>query len=359
MTRSPDNPWLHRFAVLTAVSTLALIGIGGLVTSHGAGLAVPDWPTSYGYNMFLFPPSYWVGGILYEHTHRLFASFVGLLTTVLAVWLWIKEPRRWLRWAGVFAFFGVVFQGVLGGLRVTLLENSLGIVHAAIAQLFVVLVSLIALWTSRGRALAGASRGEGVVVSKGLLRLMVFGTLLIFLQLILGATMRHQHAGLAVPDFPLAYGKLWPAMDPASIEAYNRNRLDVFDPNPITAFQIGLHMIHRLGAFACLVLVGLAAWFSRARLGSQSTQAKLCMLWFVLVVAQAGLGAATVLSNKAADIATAHVVLGAASLVMGAILWAMGLPVAAPATQETECRARADGIPAISSGEPKAALSPN
>ena len=111
------NPWLYRFAVLTALATLALLGIGGLVTSHGVGMAVPDWPNTYGYNMFLFPPSKWVGGIFYEHSHRLVASGVGLLTTILAVWLWLAEPRRWLRWLGVSAFFAVVLQGVLGGLR--------------------------------------------------------------------------------------------------------------------------------------------------------------------------------------------------------------------------------------------------
>src|ERR1043165_1879407 len=108
MSRSTKNPWLHRFAMLTALATVVLIGIGGLVTSHEAGMAVPDWPTSYGYNMFLFPISKWIGGIFYEHTHRLAASAVGVLTTILAVWLWIKEERRWVRWLGVAAFFGVV-----------------------------------------------------------------------------------------------------------------------------------------------------------------------------------------------------------------------------------------------------------
>src|SRR5436309_1267472 len=115
MIRSVVNPWLNRFALLTALATLCLIAIGGLVTSHDAGMAVPDWPTTYGYNMFFFPFSYWVGGIFYEHSHRLFASFVGLLTTILAAWLWVKESRRWLRWMGVLAFFAVVLQGLLGG----------------------------------------------------------------------------------------------------------------------------------------------------------------------------------------------------------------------------------------------------
>ena len=143
------NRPLHWFAVLTAVATFLLLGAGGLVTSHGAGMSVPDWPNSYGYNMFLFPPSKWIGGIFYEHTHRLWATVVGLLTTVLAVWLWLKDSRSWMKWLGVAAFFGVVAQGVLGGLRVTLNMDNLGIFHGVIAQAFFALVCAIALFTSR------------------------------------------------------------------------------------------------------------------------------------------------------------------------------------------------------------------
>jgi cytochrome c oxidase assembly protein subunit 15 len=127
MSYSVNNNWLTRFALATAVATLVLIGLGGLVTSHEAGLSVPDWPTTYGYNMFLFPVSKWVGGIFFEHTHRLMASLVGFLTAILAIWLWIKEPRRWMRWLGIAAFFGVVLQGVLGGLRVVKLKDQIGI----------------------------------------------------------------------------------------------------------------------------------------------------------------------------------------------------------------------------------------
>src|SRR5881394_1848811 len=151
MNRTPDNRWLHRFAVLTALATLALIGIGGLVTSHEAGMSVPDWPTSYGYNMFLLPLSKWwhVGNVFYEHSHRLFASGVGMLTMILMVWLWLKEPRKWLRWLGVAAFLAVVLQGVLGGLRVVLFKDQIGIFHATLGQLFFVLTCSIALFTSR------------------------------------------------------------------------------------------------------------------------------------------------------------------------------------------------------------------
>src|SRR6267142_1437229 len=113
MSDSTDNPWLRRYAWFTALATFVLIAIGGLVTSHNAGMAVPDWPNTYGYNMFLFPVSQWVGGILYEHTHRLAAAFVGLLTTILALWLWVRETRARARWAGVGAIaVALVFMGL-------------------------------------------------------------------------------------------------------------------------------------------------------------------------------------------------------------------------------------------------------
>src|SRR5213078_1236297 len=96
-------PSLHVLALLTTAATFPLIFMGGLVTSHGAGMSVPDWPNSYGYNMFLFPPRLWIGGILYEHTHRLAGVVVGMLSILLAAVAWKTEPRRWVRWlcAGV------------------------------------------------------------------------------------------------------------------------------------------------------------------------------------------------------------------------------------------------------------------
>jgi heme a synthase len=320
MPQPETQPWLHRFAVLTAVATLVLIGIGGLVTSHEAGMSVPDWPTSYGYNMFLFPLSRWwhAGNIFYEHSHRLFASGVGLLTTILAVWLWFKEPRAWLRRLGVIAWVAVVLQGVLGGLRVVLFKDQIGIFHAALAQLFFVLVCAIALFTSQWwregeRRSAGRAVPEtGVLKLRGL---FLATTVLVLFQLVLGATMRHQHAGLAIPDFPLAYGKLWPATDPESVARYNERRMEVTAANPITAFQIELQMAHRLTAALILAAVAWCAWKVR-----NSVLERLALVWLGLVLVQAALGAFTLWSNKAADVATAHVLVGALSLAVGGIL---------------------------------------
>src|SRR5712675_1305067 len=140
--------WLNRFAWLTCVATLLLICSGGMVTSKNVGLAVPDWPTTFGYNMFLFPVSKWVGGILFEHTHRLMGSLVGFLTIILAVWLWVREDRPWVRNLGAIAVFGVILQGVLGGLRVTMMKDEIGIFHACIARAFLGLLVVIALGTT-------------------------------------------------------------------------------------------------------------------------------------------------------------------------------------------------------------------
>ena len=134
------NKWLNRFALITCIATLLLICSGGMVTSKNVGLAVPDWPTTFGYNMFLFPISKWVGGILFEHTHRLMGSLVGFLTIILAVWLWLSDNRRWVRNLGVIAVVGVILQGILGGLRVTMMKDQIGIFHACVAQAFLGLI---------------------------------------------------------------------------------------------------------------------------------------------------------------------------------------------------------------------------
>ena len=312
-------PWLHRFAVVTAFVTFLLLGLGGLVTSHEAGMSVPDWPTSYGYNMFALPIKFWHGGTFFEHSHRLLASAAGFLTTVLAVWLWVKEPRRWMKWLGVVAFLLVVAQGILGGLRVTLKMDDLGIVHGVVGQSFFILLAAIALFTSRFWVKWSADE-KMTGGARGLRTLVLATTILIFCQLILGATMRGQHAGLAIPDFPAAYGTLWPDISPAAVAQYNADRMDVAAQNPITAFQIILQMVHRLIALAIFIMVATSAWQAWRQLGGKNPLAKLAIFWTALIFAQIGLGAATIWTNKAADVATLHLMVGALSLVTGA-LW--------------------------------------
>jgi len=175
--------------VTLACATFPLLFIGGLVTSKGAGLSVPDWPTTFGYNMFLYPWSRMIGGIFYEHSHRLVASLVGLLTIALAVSFWLEERRPWLRWLGFAALLLVVIQGVLGGLRVVLLEYVLAIVHAGTAQAFFALTVSLALFTSPDwrRPLAEEPLADGGKVR----RLCLMTTLMIYIQIVLGAVLRH------------------------------------------------------------------------------------------------------------------------------------------------------------------------
>lgn len=183
-----SSPWPHRIAVTLACATFPLLFIGGLVTSKGVGLAVPDWPTTFGYNMFLYPWSKMVGGIFYEHSHRLVASFVGLLTIGLAVTFWLRERRNWLRWLGLAALALVIVQGVLGGLRVVLLEHTLAIMHAATAQVFFALTICLAVFTSNEwRASVGTPLRDG----GRLRRLCLVTTALIYFQVVFGAILRH------------------------------------------------------------------------------------------------------------------------------------------------------------------------
>jgi cytochrome c oxidase assembly protein subunit 15 len=350
VARSTYNPALTVFAVVTAVSTLFLICVGGLVTSHGAGMAVPDWPTTYGYNMFAFPFSQWLftgNGIFYEHSHRLVASAVGFLTTVLAVWLWLKDERRWLRWLGVVAFLLVCVQGLLGGLRVTLYKDELGIFHATLAQVFFLLVSAIAFCLTKTWRRLVAAR-HSVDFHRRFRPALLAASILILLQLVLGATMRHQHAGLAVPDFPLAYGKIWPPTDAAFLEEANRKRHDHRDFHPVTAAHVHLHMAHRITACAILLLVAGCAVLSRK--GARNVAViRLTDAWLTLILIQATLGAYTVWSNKAADIATAHVAVGAISLVLGALIYLGTAPLAASAVlREPLTESLPQGTPVLS-----------
>jgi cytochrome c oxidase assembly protein subunit 15 len=411
MGQKADNRRLCQFAVFTAVGTLCLICVGGVVTSKGVGMAVPDWPTTYGYNPFFFPLSKWVGGIRDEHTHRLVASGVGLLTTILALWLYGRKSRPWLRWGGLsllaaglltwllhparlhdglllgivggvsfaasfrwpagepaatwlrrlglIAFVTVVLQGILGGLRVTAMKDELGIVHATLAQLFFCLICALALFTSRWWRSSGSDKSDEVSLPEERPRpgkftdsartpaatkttaqnctavrsAFLVATSLVFAQLVLGATMRHQHAGLAIPDFPTAYGKVWPDLDAASIDRYNHARVEVSALNSITAFQVSLQMIHRLVAVLIgLAVVGCAALAAR-RLGRRHPLSRFSRIWLGLIALQILLGAATIWTGKSADIATAHVAVGALALASGtlATILAVGRPPAARA----------------------------
>lgn len=316
------NRNLHRVALIVAWATFPLIFIGGLVTSKDAGLSVPDWPNSYGYNMFLFPPRLWAGNIFYEHTHRLYASFVGLLTVILAFWAWFGEKRMWVRILGLSCLSMVIIQGVLGGLRVVLLKLNLAIVHACVAQLFFCLVMLMCLVTSRWWAAQADHQQPKSRSGHLLVRLAVITWIIVFAQLMLGATMRHYRAGLAIPDLPLAYGHVIPPTNATDLEAAQIRTMGpnwFFYNDPFTLTQVWLAFGHRFGALlVSIATIALAVFILRKHRRQGLTRPAIVLL--VLLATQVTLGVLTVLLKKPADIASAHVAVGALVLVTTFVL---------------------------------------
>src|SRR5256714_404886 len=315
--------WLNCFTWFICATALLVVCSGGMVTSKNVGLAVPDWPTTFGYNMFLFPVSKWAGGILFEHTHRLIASAVGFLTIILATWLWRSEGRGWVRNLGLIALAGVILQGILGGLRVTMLKDEIGIFHACVAQAFLALLVVIALVTTnfwRSLDEIGTSPKKFAPIR----RLAIAITLAIYVQLALGATMRHQHRDLSILDFPTANGAWIPDTSATALARINAWR-DARGLSDVDDFQICLQMTHRF--VSLLIGIGVIAFCSRVWRTARQVAAlkKLSVWWLVFLFGQLTLGAWTIWSNKAADIATAHVAVGAIMLSFGvsisAICW--------------------------------------
>jgi len=320
VTDGQYKKWLNRFAWFICVAAVLLICSGGMVTSKNVGLAVPDWPTTFGYNMFLFPASKWVGGILFEHTHRLIASVVGFLTIILAIWLWRSESRRWVRNLGLIALAGVIVQGILGGLRVTMLKDEIGIFHACVAQAFLALLVVIALVTTNFWRLLehdAVNLQDKVPHIATIRNIAAVVTLAIYVQLALGATMRHQHRDLSILDFPTANGAWIPDTSTTALTKINSWR-DARGLSDVDAFQIWLQMIHRF--VALLISIGVITFCSRVwREARQVVPVlkKLSIWWIAFLFVQLTLGAWTIWSNKAADIATAHVAVGAIMLSFG------------------------------------------
>ncbi len=281
---APYQPRLHRFASLTAGATLLLICAGGLVTSTDSGLAVPDWPLSYG---TLFPPM--VGGILIEHGHRLIASGVGVLVLILCGWLLAKEPRRYVRRLGILAVLAVCTQGLLGGLNVLWLQPKAVLLgHACLAQAFFCIVVSIALFTSREwHEPRPGAQPDGAGALHGLCLACVG---VVYGQLILGALVRHYQAGTAIPDFPLMFGRLVPPLE---------------DP------KVVLHFLHRVGAVAVATVLLTTAVHILRTFGTQERLSELARLLIGLVLLQLTLGAVTVLSATAVVPTTMHVATGA------------------------------------------------
>ncbi len=200
-----ESRWPHRFAVALVCATYPLIWVGGLVTTYNAGMAVPDWPTTYGYNLFLYPLDTWIAGpwdLFIEHGHRLLGALAGMLTIAFVVTAWWCDERRWLRWLAVAALVLVIVQGVLGGVRVIQDERQLAKVHGCLGPAFLALATALAVFTSRVWRIGPTTaprHGAGK-----LHRLALLTVAFAYLQLVLGANLRHMPVTAGVDDFRAA-----------------------------------------------------------------------------------------------------------------------------------------------------------
>ena len=303
-TRVHVSIWLHAYATFVAACTAILVFAGGLVTSTGAALSVPDWPLSYG---MVFPPM--VGNVRFEHAHRMIAASVGFLTIVLAIWLHRSPARGAVRRLGWLALAAVVLQGTLGGLTVLLLlPTGVSVAHACLGQTFFCIVVGIALLTSRGwQDLVASSTTQTSLRQRALVL-----TALVYAQLLIGAFMRHTGAGLAIPDFPLAFGVLVPPFDTPGVV---------------------VHFAHRVvGTIVALWAVSTTVHAARWH------RERPALLWPAvgagsLAALQVVLGGVTVWTGKAAVPTTLHVLNGALILSTSLVLAMRSFRILKPQAQ--------------------------
>lgn len=330
--RSAKELTVRRTARSVAAAVFVLLIAGALVTSTDSGLAVPDWPLAYGK---LMPPM--VGGILYEHGHRMVAALVSFLVGLQAGILLWGEPRKPVRRLGLLAFSAILLQALLGGLTVLLrLPPAVSSAHAGLAQVVFALTASIALMTSAPWASGEIGRGLTGVDAPALARALGWtaaATAAVYVQILLGAVMRHTGAGLAIPDFPLSFGKLLPSAD------------DLSRPG------VPIHLAHRIGAAVASVLV-IVAIRAALRLRQEANLARtLAGLWGAALALQITLGTFSIWTGKAVAVTVAH-------LAVGAVVWVLGVLLAltlgharsaalAPAG-ESPAPAKAAGAPRLS-----------
>jgi cytochrome c oxidase assembly protein subunit 15 len=285
---------LHAFAIAAAAATLVLVFAGGLVTSTGSAMAVPSWPLDAGRLL----PRQWNAGVVFEWGHRAIAGTVSIITLILAIWTWIAERRVWVRYTALAALGLVIVQAVLGGITVLLnLPLAVAVAHAMTGQAFFCLMVAIALFTNpRWETMAPVRSFSG---RPSLAVLAGATAAIIYAQIIVGAVMRHMHAGLAIPDFPLNFGHLAP---------------------PMFSVPIAINFAHRCGA---VVVVAMVSWTVMRALREYDDEPGLrrpALGMLVLLVIQISLGAATVLSRRAVIPTTSHVAVGAALLATCVVL---------------------------------------
>jgi cytochrome c oxidase assembly protein subunit 15 len=303
------NIGLSYFTKLLVFSVALLIFIGALVTSHQAGLSVPDWPTTFGYNMFLYPLEKWTGGIFYEHSHRLVASFIGLLTVILFAWTALAEKRKWVKKLSALALVAVICQGILGGLTVLyLLPTAISVSHAVLGQTFLVIVLSLAYIQSYEYLNLANSKAHVEELRK-VAKISTFCAFIIYLQLIFGALMRHTHSGLAIPDFPTTGGKWLPIFSNETLHNIN-TQLRAMSFPLVDMTQVYIHSVHRFFAFFVTFVVFYTAYKALSQIELKVIKNNIKFL-LVLVITQFALGIFTIWSGKQPVITSLHVVTGA------------------------------------------------
>jgi cytochrome c oxidase assembly protein subunit 15 len=311
--------WLHRFAKVLVAATFLLVLAGGLVTTTGSGLAVRDWP-SYGWAFFTVPRSAWGAGFVYQHGHRLIATIVGLLTVILVGWMRRSEPRRWVRLLAMASFGLIILQGALGGLAVvTALPPAVSIAHASLALLFFCATVALALFTSSGwlrayRTATPATQDQGAPVDRDLAsanavaadlflrRLAIATAIIVYVQVLISAVVRHLDAGLAIPDYPLAFGRLVPP------------------PVLLASAPVAAHFAHRLWAVVSTVAIFLTAWRIWTRHPERLELLNPAGTVAGLVLVEIALGGLVVMTGRNLEIDTAHLAAGALILATSVVI---------------------------------------
>ena len=301
---------------ILVVSILVLIFAGALVKSHEVGLSVPDWPTTYGYQMFQFPFSDMVGGIFYEHGHRMIATMVGFMTLILSIIVYLSDNELWLKKLTFFALGLVIIQGLFGGLTVLLyLPAYISIIHAILAQTFFVLIIYISFSLSKKDAL----KLDNLSNVSDLKTPAYFVAISIYIQLILGAIMRHTESGLAIPDFPLSGGYIIPPFNQSMIETIQSMHFDA-GIQFVELYQIIIHYFHRLGAFIVTLSIGYFSYRVAQLKLSFSIVHKLTLSIILFLLIQIFLGAMTIWTVKNPLITSFHVLNGAIILGISALI---------------------------------------
>lgn len=283
--------WLHRLTRLVVGAGFLMIIVGGMVASTDSGLSVPDWPSSYGWTVFTFPYSRWAGGIFFQQGHRILGVLVGTLTAILVVALWRAEERTWVRRIGSLALVAVIMQGLLGGVAVrSALAPLVSTTHAGFAQIFLALAVSLAIFTSPGwkrgypasRPDAADALGRGkrtnaqqpmVADDRPLLHLTAASIILVYFQILLGAVVRHAAAAQAIPDYPLAFGRLVPPADALAV-------------GPVL-----VNFVHRIGALAVVVVLAATIWRVLSRHSNHPELVRPALLVALLLVVEIVLGA--------------------------------------------------------------------